>query len=63
MVCDSKVMYGIQLLRFTEAWEELDKVNGRIWKKLIVYRIVQLMYMLRWNMADKEREERAQDGS
>jgi len=56
-------MYGIQLLRFTEAWEELDKVNGRIWKKLIVYRIVQLMYMLRWNMADKEREERAQDGS
>ena len=29
MVCESKVMYGIELWRFTEAWEELDKVNSR----------------------------------
>jgi hypothetical protein len=28
MVCDLKVMYGIELWRFSEAWEELDKVNS-----------------------------------
>jgi len=56
-------MYRIELWMFTEAWEELDKVNGRFWKKLIVYQIVQLMDILRWNMADKEGEEKAQDRS
>ena len=63
MACGSKVMYRIELWMFTEAWEELDKVNGRFWKKLIVYQIVQLMDILRWNMADKEGEEKAQDRS
>jgi hypothetical protein len=32
MECDSKFMYGIELWRFTEAWEELDKVNSRFCK-------------------------------
>ena len=58
MACGSKFMYRIELWIFTGAWEELDKVNGRFWKKLIVYRIVKLMDILRWNMAEKEERKR-----
>ena len=34
---ESKIIYGNEVWGFTEVWEELDKVNSRFCKKLIVY--------------------------
>lgn len=35
MVCESKIMYRIEVWRFSEAWKKLGKVHSRLCKKLM----------------------------
>jgi hypothetical protein len=35
MVCESKIMYEIEVWRLDEAWEEIDKIHSRFGKKLL----------------------------
>ena len=35
MVCESKIMYGIELWGLNRAWEEADKVHSRFCKRII----------------------------
>jgi hypothetical protein len=35
MVCESKMMYGIEVCRLSEAWIQLDKVHSRFCRKLM----------------------------
>jgi hypothetical protein len=35
MLCESKITYGIEVWRLSEAWKELDKVHHRFCKKLM----------------------------
>jgi len=35
ILCESKIMYGIEVWRLSEAWKELDKIHRRFCKKLL----------------------------
>jgi hypothetical protein len=35
MLCESKIMYGIEVWKLIEAWKELDKVHRTFCKKLM----------------------------
>lgn len=37
MVCETKTMYGIEVLGLSEAWKESDKVRSRFCKLLATY--------------------------
>jgi hypothetical protein len=52
-VCRSKIKYG------TEVWglsKELDNVHSRFFKKLMRIKIVQLVDLLKWNLAERVTE-------
>ena len=35
ILCESKIIYGIEVWRLSKAWKELDKVHYRFCKKLM----------------------------
>ena len=35
MVCESEIMYGIEVRGLNKAWKEVDKVHSRFSKKLM----------------------------
>jgi len=35
MLCESKIMYGIEMWGLSETWKELDNFHSRMWKKLM----------------------------
>jgi hypothetical protein len=35
MLCESRIMYGVELWGFDEAWKEVDRLHGRFCKKIL----------------------------
>jgi hypothetical protein len=34
-LCESRIMYGVELWGLDEAWKEVDRIHGRFCKKIL----------------------------
>jgi hypothetical protein len=53
MVCESRMMYGVEIWGVEEAWKQSDKIHGRMCKKSWEFRDLRLMGWLNCSWAEK----------
>jgi hypothetical protein len=51
MVCESKIVCGMEVWGLSEEWIELDKVHSRFYKK-VMSMVMQPTDFLSWNFAE-----------